>query len=100
MRDESLINDEKELVKKLSLKSNNFQSVLPNLQDYFENREEVCMPNPCTSKLLRKGIDNIRLPYPSNNDYFFECDSSGIMQTKKCPQGLKFNGYWCLEEKI
>ena len=95
-----MLNDEKTLVKKLSLRGSSFHSVLPNLQDYFENKEEICIPNPCKSNLSGKGIDKIRLPYPSNNEYFFECDVNGIMQTKKCPEGLKFNGYWCLEEKF
>ena len=100
VRDEVMVNDEKTLVKKLSLKTNSFQSVLPNLQDFFENKEEICLPNPCRSRLLSKGIKMVRLPYPSNDDFFFECDSNGIMQTRKCPSGTKFNGYWCLEEKI
>lgn len=100
VRDESLVNDEKSLIKKLSLRNNSFQTVLPNFQDYFEDKEEICIPNACKSKLLNKGIKMIRLPYPSNNEYFFECDSTGIMQTRKCPNGFKFNGYWCLEEKF
>jgi hypothetical protein len=82
VRDETILKDENQISKKLSFK----KSGLPYFKSYIEDTDEICIPNPCKSKLVNKGY-TFRIPYPSNNEYYFECGTDNIVYTKKCQSG-------------